>query len=104
MVLAFGLVGRATAEDGSPGQTAPESGTSAESKPEGERERPESEREEPEKEEEKEEHIETDRDSFTPSTRTVEQGRTVLEAAYTFVDNRNTADTTAFPSSLRVSG
>lgn len=57
----------------------------------------EKEREEPEEEEEKEEHIETDRDSFTPSTKTVDIGRVVVEAAYSFIDNRFTADNHSFP-------
>jgi hypothetical protein len=47
-----------------------------------------------------EEHIETDRDSFTPSTATVEQGRLMLEAGYSFVDNRNSAETHSFPELL----
>ncbi len=44
--------------------------------------------------------IETDRDSFTPSTRTVERERWVLESSYSFVDNRNKAETHSFPELL----
>ena len=96
VALSLGLARLVIAEDGRSGKATGESAASAESRSEGEKERPKSEREEPEPEE-KEEHIETDRDSFTPSTRTVEKGRTVLEAAYSFIDNRNTADNHSFP-------
>lgn len=41
--------------------------------------------------------IETDRDSFTPSTSTVERGRWVLESAYSFIDNRRVYETHSFP-------
>ncbi len=41
--------------------------------------------------------IETDRDSFTPSTSTVERGRWILESAYSFVDNRRVYETHSFP-------
>ena len=44
--------------------------------------------------------IETDRDSFTPSTRTVERERWVLESSYSFVDNRSKAETHSFPELL----
>lgn len=47
-----------------------------------------------------ESHIETDRDSFTPSTRTVESGRWVFESSYSFIDNRRTAETHSFPELL----
>lgn len=46
------------------------------------------------------EHIETDRDSFTPSTRTVEAGRWVFESSYSFIDNRDTAETHSLPELL----
>lgn len=46
------------------------------------------------------EHIETDRDSFTPSTRTVNAGRWVIESSYSFIDNRNTAETHSLPEML----
>ncbi|MBC8113846.1 MAG: transporter [Candidatus Saccharimonas sp.] len=45
-------------------------------------------------------HIETDRDSFTPSTRTVERERCIVESSYSFVDNRDTAETHSFPELL----
>ena len=51
-------------------------------------------------EESEADHIETDRDSFTPATTTVGQGRSILEAAYSFIDNRGTYDTHSFPESL----
>ncbi len=47
-----------------------------------------------------ENHIETDRDSFTPSTRTVEVGRWILESSYSFIDNRSTAETHSLPELL----
>lgn len=49
---------------------------------------------------EEEEHIETDRDSFTPATTTVGRGRLVVESAYTFVDNRNVAETHSYPETI----
>ena len=47
-----------------------------------------------------EEHIETDRDSFTPATSNAGQGRWIVEAAYSFIDNRHTFETHSFPESL----
>ncbi|MFI4875334.1 MAG: transporter [Blastopirellula sp. JB062] len=44
--------------------------------------------------------IVTDRDSFTPSTSVVGYGRTVVESAYTLVDNRDVAETHSFPELL----
>lgn len=44
-----------------------------------------------------EEPIETDRDSFTPATSTVAQGRLIIETAYSFVDQRVAKDTHSFP-------
>lgn len=41
--------------------------------------------------------IETDRDAFTPTVKTVPTGRLVLESAYSFIDNRRTFDTHSFP-------
>ncbi len=46
------------------------------------------------------EEIETDRDSFTPSTATVQPGRFVFESAYSFIDNRNVDETHSFPELL----
>jgi hypothetical protein len=45
-------------------------------------------------------HLETDRDSFTPSTRTVSVDRWIVESAYSFVDNRNAKETHSFPEVL----
>ncbi|WP_197231064.1 transporter [Novipirellula artificiosorum] len=47
-----------------------------------------------------EREIETDRDSFTPALSTVEQGRVMVEAAYTFVDNSGVAESHSFPELL----
>jgi hypothetical protein len=47
-----------------------------------------------------EDHIETDRDSFTPATTTAGQGRSILEAAYSFIDNRRGPETHSFPEML----
>lgn len=44
--------------------------------------------------------IETDRDSFTPSTRTVERERWVIESSYSFVDNRKRKETHSLPELL----
>lgn len=44
-----------------------------------------------------EEHIETDRDSFTPATTTAGSGRLILEAGYSFIDNRDVPDSHSFP-------
>lgn len=49
---------------------------------------------------EEEDHIETDRDSFTPATTIVGQGRSILEFAYSYIDNRDVFDTHSFPESL----
>jgi hypothetical protein len=44
--------------------------------------------------------IETDRDSFTPSTKTVRAGRGMVEASYSFLDNRAGPETHSFPELL----
>jgi hypothetical protein len=44
--------------------------------------------------------IETDRDSFTPSTNVVGSRRLVVESGYSFVDNRNSAETHSVPELL----
>jgi hypothetical protein len=44
-----------------------------------------------------EDEIETDRDSFTPATSVVGQGRLVIESAYSFIDNRSVAETHSLP-------
>lgn len=41
--------------------------------------------------------IETDRDSFTPATTTASRGRTIVESAYSFLDNRAVKETHSFP-------
>jgi hypothetical protein len=46
---------------------------------------------------EPEEEIETDRDSFTPATSTPGGGRTIFEAAYSFIDNRTVPETHSYP-------
>lgn len=46
------------------------------------------------------EHIETDRDSFTPSTVTARRGRLVVESAYSFIDNRDVLETHSLPELL----
>ncbi|MEK6257871.1 MAG: transporter [Planctomycetota bacterium] len=45
-------------------------------------------------------HLETDRDSFTPSTRTVELERWIVESSYSFIDNRDSKETHSFPELL----
>jgi hypothetical protein len=49
---------------------------------------------------EPEDHVETDRDSFTPSTKTAGRSRFILESAYTFNDNRTASGTQSFPELL----
>ncbi|MBX3426372.1 MAG: transporter [Pirellulales bacterium] len=44
--------------------------------------------------------IETDRDSFTPSTSTTSRGRAIVESSYSFIDNRSVAETHSFPELL----
>ncbi len=44
-----------------------------------------------------EDEIETDRDSFTPSTKVVGRGRLVIESGYSFIDNRNVPETHSLP-------
>lgn len=44
--------------------------------------------------------IETDRDSFTPTSVTVSPGRMIFEASYSFIDNRGTPETHSFPEVL----
>ena len=42
-------------------------------------------------------HIETDRDSFTPSTSTAGRGQVIFESAYSFIENRTKDSTHSFP-------
>jgi hypothetical protein len=44
-----------------------------------------------------EEHLETDRDSFTPATTTVNVNRWIVESSYSFIDNRRAPDTNSIP-------
>jgi hypothetical protein len=41
--------------------------------------------------------LDADRDAFTPTTRTVEPGRGLIETAYTVIDNREGVETHSFP-------
>lgn len=45
-------------------------------------------------------HLETDRDSFTPSTSVVGPGRLLFESSYSYVDRRNGRETHSFPEIL----
>lgn len=47
-----------------------------------------------------EDHLETDRDSFTPATTTVDPRRWIVESSYSFIDNRRTFDTNSVPELL----
>lgn len=51
-----------------------------------------------------EEHLETDRDSFTPATTVVGSGRFMFESSYSYLDNRDTADSHSFPEILTRAG
>ncbi|MEZ4331682.1 MAG: transporter [Myxococcota bacterium] len=44
--------------------------------------------------------LESERDSFTPATAVVGRGRSVVEAAYSFLDNRHGDDSHSFPELL----
>jgi Putative MetA-pathway of phenol degradation len=46
------------------------------------------------------EELETDRDAFTPATTTITSGLSVLETSYSFIDNRDVAETHSFPETL----
>jgi len=50
--------------------------------------------------EERRDEIETDRDSFTPSTTTTGKGRLIIESAWSFLDNRGYKETNSFPEAL----
>jgi hypothetical protein len=67
------------------------------------RENAEGEEREPEEEEPRspfEDKIETDRDAFTPSTKTTPLNRFIVESSYSFIDNRGSPDTNSFPELL----
>lgn len=57
-------------------------------------------REEMERPEGEREEIETDRDSFTPSTALAPRRRLIVESAYSFIDNRGFKETHSFPELL----
>lgn len=46
------------------------------------------------------EPLETDRDSFTPATKTVGKHRSIFESSYSFIENRNAYETHSFPEIL----
>lgn len=47
-----------------------------------------------------ERELETDRDAFTPATSVAGTGLTITESSYSFIDNRDVADTHSFPELL----
>jgi len=47
-----------------------------------------------------EDEIETDRDSFTASTKVAKVGRLIVESSYSYIDNRNVHDTHSLPELL----
>lgn len=47
-----------------------------------------------------EREMETDRDAFTPATSTVGKKKTIFESSYSFIDNRDVADTHSLPELL----
>ncbi len=49
---------------------------------------------------ERKDEIETDRDSFTPSTTTTGKGRFIFESGWSFIDNRGFKETNSFPEAL----
>jgi hypothetical protein len=49
---------------------------------------------------EKKETVESDRDAFTPQTKTVAKGRFILESSYSFIDHKAVAETHSFPEML----
>jgi hypothetical protein len=57
-------------------------------------------REEGRREESSEEPVETDRDAFTPVTKTAGKGLFILESAYTYIDDRHVPATHSFPELL----
>jgi hypothetical protein len=84
----------------STGELFPQLGSAGELFP---RDRPEGEEREPEEEERRspfEDKIETDRDAFTPSTKTTPLNRLIMESSYSFIDNRGAPDTNSFPELL----
>jgi hypothetical protein len=49
---------------------------------------------------ERQDEIETDRDSFTPSTTIPGKGRFIFESGWSFIDNRGFKETNSFPEAL----
>lgn len=49
---------------------------------------------------EEEDELVTDRDSFTPATSVVGYHRTIIESAYSFIDNRHVAETHSVPEMI----
>lgn len=49
---------------------------------------------------EEERELETDRDAFTPATSVAGGGLTIFESSYSFIDNRDVAETHSFPEIL----
>jgi hypothetical protein len=49
---------------------------------------------------EENDEMETDRDSYTPATTTAGRGRSIVEAAYSFIDNRSVPETHSYPEVL----
>lgn len=47
-----------------------------------------------------ERELETDRDAFTPAISTTGKGLTIFESSYSFIDNRDVAETHSFPEVL----
>lgn len=97
MVIAISSLASASGQDGIPGNSLARDGFRSNSNlrisdlEETELEEPES---------PFENHIETDRDSITPSTRTTDPGFWIIESSYTFVDNRTTPEKHSFPELL----
>jgi hypothetical protein len=50
--------------------------------------------------ESEDDEIETDRDSFTPSTNVVGHRRSVIESSYSFIDNRRVYETHSLPETI----
>lgn len=51
-------------------------------------------------EDEEPDEIETDRDSFAPSTTSAGRSRFIFETSHSFIDNRNVPETNSFPETL----
>jgi hypothetical protein len=100
LLLVFPSLGWAQATSETLLRSASQQNESAELQFANEADEPEFENELEFEEEEENDEIETDRDSFTPATNVVGRGRLVVESAYSFIDNRNVAETHSFPEIL----